>query len=111
MAPPTYGDLGKAAKDIFSKGYSKWLFNIHVPQQLNLNSVKNALLLSLIDVISDYGEWKLEAKTKTDSGVEFTTSGSHSDKGIISGSLETKYKYSDLGKLSLSKILYIYTSF
>lgn len=22
MAPPTYGDLGKAAKDIFSKGYS-----------------------------------------------------------------------------------------
>ncbi|XP_022316203.1 non-selective voltage-gated ion channel VDAC2-like [Crassostrea virginica] len=66
MAPPTYADLGKSAKDLFSKGYN-------------------------------YGEWKLEAKTTTDSGVEFTTTGSHSDKGIISGSLETKYKYSDLG--------------
>ena len=22
MAPPTYSDLGKAAKDLFSKGYS-----------------------------------------------------------------------------------------
>ena len=23
MAPPTYADLGKSAKDLFSKGYSK----------------------------------------------------------------------------------------
>ncbi len=23
MAPPQYGDLGKSAKDIFNKGYSK----------------------------------------------------------------------------------------
>ncbi|XP_041365038.1 voltage-dependent anion-selective channel protein 2-like [Gigantopelta aegis] len=67
MAPPGYGDLGKSARDLFSKGYN-------------------------------YGFWKLEAKTKTESGVEFTTSGSSSsDTGKVSGSLETKYKWSDYG--------------
>ena len=25
MAPPSYSDLGKAARDLFSKGYSKYL--------------------------------------------------------------------------------------
>lgn len=45
----------------------------------------------------DYGEWKLEVKIKIDSGVEFIIIGSYSDKGIISGSLEIKYKYFDLG--------------
>lgn len=49
--------------------------------------------------ISDYGLFKLECKTKTESGVEFTTSGSSSsDTGKVGGSLETKYKWSEYGK-------------
>ena len=48
---------------------------------------------------ADYGFFKLEAKTKTESGVEFTTSGnSSSDTGKVSGHLETKYKWSEYGK-------------
>jgi len=67
MAPPSYSDLGKAARDIVSKGYN-------------------------------YGFFKLEAKTKTDSGVNFTSTGSSSsDTGKVSGNLETKYKWSEYG--------------
>jgi len=67
MAPPGYGDLGKNARDIFSKGYN-------------------------------YGFFKLSASTKTESGVEFSTSGSSStDTGKVSGSLETKYKWAEYG--------------
>ncbi|KAL8624162.1 Voltage-dependent anion-selective channel protein 2 [Nucella lapillus] len=67
MAPPSYSDLGKAARDLFSKGYN-------------------------------YGFFKLEAKTKTKSGVEFTTSGnSSSDTGKVVSNLETKYKCSEYG--------------
>ncbi|MEQ2196921.1 Voltage-dependent anion-selective channel protein 2 [Xenoophorus captivus] len=65
--PPTYSDLGKSAKDIFSKGYG-------------------------------YGVLKLDVKTKSQSGVEFATSGSsNTDTGKSGGHLETKYKLSDLG--------------
>jgi voltage-dependent anion channel protein 2 len=65
--PPSFADLGKAAKDLFSKGFN-------------------------------YGVYKVEAKTKTESGVEFTANGSsnHDTKNFI-GSLETKYKWSDYG--------------
>ena len=28
MAPPQYGDLGKTAKDLFNKGYSKFRLKI-----------------------------------------------------------------------------------
>lgn len=42
MAPTTYGDLGKSAKDVFGKGYH-------------------------------FSLMKLELKTKTASGVEFTS--------------------------------------
>lgn len=67
MAPPSYSDLGKAARDLFSKGYN-------------------------------YGFFKMEAKTKTKNGVEFTTSGnSSSDTGKVNGNLETKYKCSEYG--------------
>jgi len=70
--PPSYSDLGKQARDIFSKGYN-------------------------------FGFWKLDCKTKTDSGVEFSTSGSSSQEtGKVGGSLETKYKINDYG-LSLSE--------
>jgi len=45
-----------------------------------------------------FGLLKLEVKTKTDTGVEFTSGGSSNmDSGKISGNLETKYKVKDLG--------------
>ncbi|XP_059802816.1 non-selective voltage-gated ion channel VDAC2 [Hemitrygon akajei] len=65
--PPSYADLGKSARDIFNKGYG-------------------------------FGLVKLEVKTKSQSGVEFTTSGSsNTESGKVSGSLETKYKWSEYG--------------
>ncbi|XP_041087911.1 voltage-dependent anion-selective channel protein 2-like [Polyodon spathula] len=65
--PPSYCDLGKSAKDIFSKGYG-------------------------------FGVVKLDLKTKSQSGVEFSTSGSsNTDSGKATGSLETKYKMKELG--------------
>lgn len=46
----------------------------------------------------NYGFYKLEAKTKSANGVEFTTNGgSNHDSGKFNGSLETKYKWSDYG--------------
>ncbi|KAF3851310.1 hypothetical protein F7725_013082 [Dissostichus mawsoni] len=45
-----------------------------------------------------YGILKLDVKTKSQSGVEFATSGSNNtDTGKSGGHLETKYKVSDLG--------------
>ncbi|GFR93419.1 voltage-dependent anion-selective channel protein 2 [Elysia marginata] len=67
MAPPSYSDLGKSAKDVFSKGFN-------------------------------WGFFKLDAKTKTKSNVEFKTSlSSNRDTGKMSGNLETKYKWSEYG--------------
>jgi voltage-dependent anion channel protein 2 len=67
MAPPSYSDLGKQARDVFSKGYH-------------------------------FGLWKLDCKTKTDTGVEFSTTGhSNQDTGKVFGSLETKYKVPEYG--------------
>jgi len=67
MAPTTYGDLGKSARDVFGKGYH-------------------------------FSLMKLELKTKTASGVEFTSSGSsNTDSGKVDGSLETKYKFAEYG--------------
>lgn len=67
MAPPSFSDLGKQARDIFGKGYH-------------------------------FGLWKLDCKTKTSSGIEFSTGGqSNQDSGKVFGSLETKYKVNDYG--------------
>jgi len=45
-----------------------------------------------------FGVIKLEGKTKTKNGVEFTTEGSHfTDTGNVNGSLETKFKYAEYG--------------
>jgi len=45
-----------------------------------------------------FGVIKLEAKTKTANGVEFTTDGNHNtDTGTVNGALETKFKYADYG--------------
>lgn len=65
--PPTYGDLGKNARDVFGKGYH-------------------------------FGTCKLEVKTKTETGVEFTSGGtSDTAGGKITGNLETKYKVKEYG--------------
>jgi hypothetical protein len=65
--PPVFADLGKSARDLFSKGYN-------------------------------YGVYKVEAKTKTSSGIEFTVNGSsnHDTKKFV-GNLETKYKWPEYG--------------
>jgi voltage-dependent anion channel protein 2 len=45
-----------------------------------------------------FGLWKLDVKTKTQSGVEFTSAGhSNQDTGKVFGSLETKYKVKEYG--------------
>ncbi|MEE6515895.1 hypothetical protein FKM82_025017 [Ascaphus truei] len=45
-----------------------------------------------------FGQVKLDVKTKSASGVEFTTSGnSNTDSGKVNGSLETKYKWAEYG--------------
>ncbi|XP_006897047.1 PREDICTED: voltage-dependent anion-selective channel protein 3 isoform X2 [Elephantulus edwardii] len=64
---PTYCDLGKAAKDVFNKGYG-------------------------------FGMVKIDLKTKSCSGVEFSTSGhAYTDTGKATGNLETKYKVCNYG--------------
>merc|ERR1712045_669008 len=45
-----------------------------------------------------FGLLKLEVKTKTETGVEFTTGGnSNMETGKVAGNLETKYQVKDLG--------------
>lgn len=67
MAPPTYGDLGKDARNVFSQGFH-------------------------------FGLIKLDVKTKTSSGVEFSSGGSsNQDTGKVFGSFETKYKFKEYG--------------
>lgn len=67
MAPPSYADIGKQARDVFGKGYH-------------------------------FGLVKLEVKSKSSSGVEFTAGGNTStDGGKVAGSLETKYKCKEYG--------------
>jgi len=46
----------------------------------------------------NFGVIKLDVKTKTESGIEFKSSGNSGiDSGKVSGNLETKYKVKDLG--------------
>jgi len=67
MAPPSYADLGKQARDVFSKNYH-------------------------------FGLVKLDCKTKSRSGIEFTSSGtSLNDTGKIDGSFDVKYKITEHG--------------
>jgi len=72
MAPPSYSDIGKQARDVFGKGYH-------------------------------FGLVKLDVKTKSSTGVEFTAGGSSkTEGGAVTGSLETKYKIAEHG-LSLTE--------
>lgn len=52
----------------------------------------------------NYGLFKLEAKTKTSTGVEFTANGnSNHESGKVAGGLETKYKWKEYGLTVLEK--------
>ncbi|KAH0629772.1 hypothetical protein JD844_012134 [Phrynosoma platyrhinos] len=65
--PPAYADLGKSARDIFTKGYG-------------------------------FGLIKLDLKTKSENGLEFTSSGSaNTETSKVTGSLETKYRWTEYG--------------
>ncbi|CAK6437009.1 unnamed protein product [Pipistrellus nathusii] len=64
--PPSYADLGKAARDVFNKGFG----------------------LGLV---------KLDWKTKSCSGVEFSSGSFNTDTGKVTGTLETKYKWCEYG--------------
>jgi len=67
MAPPSYSDLGKSAKDVFSKGYNWGFFKIDAKSK-TANGV----------------EFK-------------TALNSNRDSGKVAGNLETKYKCSEYG--------------
>ncbi|NXK86742.1 VDAC1 protein, partial [Formicarius rufipectus] len=71
--PPAYADLGKAARDVFTKGYG-------------------------------FGLIKLDLKTRSENGLEFTSSGSaNSETNKVTGSLETKYKWAEYGLMFTEK--------
>ena len=91
--PPTYADLGKSAKDIFSKGYGKWkkrlyiflmIFHgcIHLLTSRGLGGLFWNVLLpkqqfpSVFDLVG-FGLVKLDVKTKSPSGVVSLTVTTH----------------------------------
>jgi len=67
MAPPTYGDLGKNARDVFGKGYHFGLMKLELKSKT----------ASGIEFVSG--------------------GTSNVDSGKVSGNLETKYKFKDHG--------------
>jgi len=89
MAPPCYADLGKQARDLFSKNYRKDGFYFKLKgreQTINLF------------FRSDFGLVKLDVKTKTPAGVEFNVNGtSNNDTGRVNSALETKYTLKEHG--------------
>ena len=77
-----------------------------VYEDANISWKKPGNILSFI--ISDYGFYKIEAKTKTANAVEFTSSGSSNhDSGKFAGSLETKYKWKDYGEYGVYSCYFI----
>lgn len=71
--PPSYGDLGKAARDLFSKGFNHGFYKLEV----------NTTTASGVSFK--------------------TTGSSNHDSGNISGGLETKYKLKDYGLTFVEK--------
>ncbi|KAL1770410.1 voltage-dependent anion-selective channel protein 1 [Sigmodon hispidus] len=71
--PPIYADLGKSARDVFTKGYG-------------------------------FGLTKLDLKTKSENGLEFTSSDSaNTETTKVNGSLETKYRWTEYGLMFTEK--------
>ncbi|GAB1598886.1 voltage-dependent anion-selective channel protein 2-like [Argonauta hians] len=67
MAPPSYSDLGKSSRDLFSKGYNYGFFKLEC-------KTKTSKGVSLT-----------------------TSGSSNSESGKVNGSLETKYKWEEYG--------------
>ncbi|CAI9717883.1 voltage-dependent anion-selective channel protein 2-like [Octopus vulgaris] len=67
MAPPSYADLGKSSRDLFSKGYNYGFFKLEC-------KTKTSKGVSLT-----------------------TSGNSNSESGKVNGSLETKYKWEEYG--------------
>jgi len=120
MAPPTYADLGKSARDLFSKNYRKTGMNVKLrPKTLeqrelfviqeNKSMTQTNVVFSLLPCNSypsscdnhsntDLGLVKLDVKTKTPSGVDFNVNCvSNNDTGRFNSALETKYLLRDYG--------------
>ena len=96
MSPPCYADLGKSAKDIFSKNYRKFLPPDR-GRKFGLICLCYGLKFNLIS-ITDLGLVKLDVKTKTANNVEFSLAGtSINDTGRVNASFETKYFFRDIG--------------
>ena len=86
MGPPKYGDLGKQASDVFGKGYHFGLLKLEVTLATFVNDFS-------LSILSHPHHSFPQVKTKTDTGVEFTSGGSSNiDSGKVAGNLETKYK-------------------
>ena len=78
MAPPTFADLGKQARDLFGKGYSEFLRYFLLYIQL-----------------SDHGLIKVETTTRGNENgtVEFKTNASHNlANEKLAGNVDIKYK-------------------
>ena len=105
MAPPTYADLGKQARDLFAKNYRKnCCFRLRLRQTnrskdgSNDRNHSNGITTNVLLTLIDFGLIKLDVKTRTPKGVEFTVNGtSNNDTGRVNASLETKYYFRDLG--------------
>lgn len=90
MAPPSYTDLGKQARDLFSKNYRK--------DSIRLAVRKKGVQTISLNIRPDFGLVKLDVKTSTPSGVKFTINGtSNNDTGRVNSSLETQYVLKEHG--------------
>lgn len=76
MAPPTFADLGKQARDLFGKGYNHGLVKVETTTRANSNS-----------------------------NIEFKTSASHSlEKEKLAGTIDVKYKVPQYGVVFTEKL-------
>ncbi|XP_054986584.1 voltage-dependent anion-selective channel protein 1-like isoform X2 [Sorex araneus] len=72
IVPPRYVDLGKPARDVFTKGYGFGLIK--------------------------FTNFVFDLKTKSENGLEFTSSGSaNTETTKVTGSLDTKYRWTEYG--------------
>ena len=93
MAPPNYTDLGKSARDLFSKNYRKQ--GLRFRSRVAANGTNCGLSCSSTQ---DFGLVKLDVKTKTPSGVDFTINCvSNNDTGRVNSALETRYLLKEYG--------------
>lgn len=66
--PPAYSDLGKAAKDIFSKGYGEKTHFV-MEMMFALQDQLHSAVIHVFDLFVGFGIVKLDLKTKSQNGV------------------------------------------